>query len=370
MHLSLQIVKNKVMLKSGMRRGNMKVINNLSENHFDALDNILFHSGKLYIASPFMSESPYFYKLFFNKVRERDVKEIILITTLEDHSPDLIKKSNALFLFCLGCKQANIKYSVRIDNKLHGKLYIGINNGKYRGIITSANFTESGLKKKNEWGVMIEDNKVLVDTISKLQCNSIELDYNTLDEIIKMIDTYKAKNKLPSKTKIKLKITDIINKKQKRSEQKADTNSSKKYFLKPVGYAEKPFETSRVLNASIEKLHFAKRPVAVEVGDILICYGVGTTKLLGYFEVISDVINLSNGSRWEWEVEGKNLFPLYSTKWNQFDLTLSKVRSKYTGSILTHRGGDSLGSLNRGADKIRLNEDFAHYLISEMENQV
>lgn len=268
------------------------------------------------------------------------------------------------------CKQANIKYSIRIDNKLHGKLYIAMNNRQYKGIITSANFTESGMKNKNEWGVMIEDNKVFIDIISKLQSNSIGLNYNSLDEIIKRIDTYKNKNRLPSRGKIKLKITDIINKNKKRDGQKVHTNDSKKYFLKPVGYAEKPFEGSRILNLSIEKLHFARRPAAVNVGDILICYGVGSTKLLGYFEVISNVINLGNGSRWEWEVEGKNLYPKYSAKWNQFDLTLSKMRSKYSGSILTYRGGDSLGSLNRGADKIRLNEDFAHYLISEMENQI
>ena len=348
----------------------MEIINNFLENHFDAIDSILIHSGKLYIVSPFMSESPHFYKLFFNKVRGRDIKEIILITTLEDHSPDLIKKSNALYFFCLECKQANIKYSIRIDNKLHGKLYIAIKNRQYKGIITSANFTESGMKKKNEWGVMIEDSKIFIDIISKLQGNSIEIDYDSLDEIIKRIDTYKNKNKLPSKAKIKLKITDIINKSKKRSGQKVLANDSKKYFLKPVGYAEKPFEVSRILDLSIEKLHFAKRPAAVEVGDIIICYGVGTRKLLGYFEVISEVINLGNGSRWQWEVEAKNLFPKYSAQWNQFDLTLSKIRADYSGSILTYRGGDSLGSLNRGVDKIRLNEDFAHYLISEIENQI
>lgn len=61
----------------------MEIINNLLENHFDALDNILIHSGKLYIVSPFLSESPHFYKLFFNKVSGRDIKEIILITILK-----------------------------------------------------------------------------------------------------------------------------------------------------------------------------------------------------------------------------------------------------------------------------------------------
>lgn len=349
----------------------MKIINNLDNNHFEELDKILIESNKLYIVSPFMSESPYFYKTFFDKVKPFEkIKEIILITTLEDYSPDLIKKSNALYLFCIECLQASIKCSIRIDNLLHGKLYIGIGNGNYKGIITSANFTESGLKKKNEWGVMINDSQILLDTITKLINNSVEIKYSILEQIIKKIDTYKEGNKLLSKSKIDLKVSDVIFKEQKSIEDKVNVVEPKKYFLKPVGYSEKPFDINRTLNLSIEKLHFAKRPAAVSVGDIMICYGVGTTKLLGYFEVISEVINLNNGSRWEWEVEGRNLYPKYSAEWNQFNLSLAYLQKNYTGTILTHNGGETLGGLQFGSDKIRLNDNFAKYLIDEMESQI
>lgn len=345
----------------------MEIINNFTGNHLNAIDDILVDSDTLYIVSPFMSESPYFYDVFFKKISTNNIKEIILITTLDDYSPDLMKKSNALYFLRLECFKANIKYTIRIDNKLHGKIYIGTSKNECKGIITSANFTESGLKNKNEWGVMIKDNSIFKEIIFKMIANSIELNEQNLDEIIKKIDEYKKQMKFKSKEKIDLTISDLLNKNQ---QNKIISSSPIKYFLKPVGYSEQPFSENRTLNSSIEKLHFAKRPAAVNVGDVLICYGVGTTKLLGYFEVISDVINLGNGSRWEWEVEGRNLYPNYSLNWNKFNLTLSNLQSNYSNKVLTHAGGETLGSLQFGSDKICLNESFAKYLISEMENQI
>lgn len=345
----------------------MEIINNFSGNHLNAIDDIIKDSETLYLVSPFMSESPYFYDVFFKKLSTNKIREIILITTLDDYSPDLLKKSNALYWLRLECYKAKIKCTIRIDNKLHGKIYIGVSKTTCKGIITSANFTESGLKNKNEWGVMIENKDTFREIIEELESNSMELNEQTLNEIIKKIDDYKKQMKITPKEKIDLRISDHLKKNQL---MKITTSSPKRYFLKPVGYSEQPFAESRILNLSVEKLHFAKRPAAVSVGDVLICYGVGTTKLLGYFEVISDVINLEDGSRWEWQVEGKNLYPKYSLNWNKFNLTLSNLQLNYPEKILTYKGGDTLGSLQFGSDKVRLNENFAKYLINEMESQI
>lgn len=355
------------MLKLGYGGVSMKIINNLVGNHLDAIESILKNADKLYIVSPFMSESPHFYSVFFQILKLNDVKEVVIVTTLEDNSPDLLKKSNALYFLAIECFKANIKYSIHIDNKLHGKLYISKVKENYKGIITSANFTESGLKNKHEWGVEIEDKSELIKIIKAIELNSILLTYKDIEEIIKRIDVYKNNNNIASKQIIRIKVADIINKNKTNS---SIQNTNKKYFIKPVGWSENPFSINRKLSASIEKLHFAKRPAAIEIGDIIICYGVGTRKLLGYFEVISDVINLNDNSRWEWEVEAKNLYPKYSNKWNDFNLTLSQLQSNYSGTVLTYAGGGTLGGLQRGLDKIRLDQQFANYLIGIIESTI
>lgn len=133
-----------------------------------------------------------------------------------------------------------------------------------------------------------------------------------------------------------------------------------RYFIKPVGYTDKPFELSRKLSSNIEKMHFAKRPKSVRIGDVLICYAVGTRKLLGYFEVISDPYIWDSSSRWSWEVTAKNLCPTYSESWNKFENTTSSIRVSFNpDSHITNNGGKSFGALQRGVDKICLTEEFA-----------
>ncbi|HDR7911775.1 TPA: NgoFVII family restriction endonuclease [Bacillus wiedmannii] len=346
----------------------MEVVNNLVSNHLEAISNILDGADTLYIVSPFMSDAPVFYKEVFEIFKQKQLTSVCLVTTLEDNSPDLLKKANAFYYFGVECIQSGIKYSIKIDNKLHGKLYISKKDSQpIKGIITSANFTQSGLKNQHEWGIISDNEMELLKVIKDVENNSISISYDNIREIIKRIDGFKKSNDSLPKQLIDIKVSDILNKNQVAFPK---SNSKRKYFIKPVGWTEKPFDVNRILSSTVEELHFAKRPAVVSVGDIIICYGVGTTKLLGYFEVISDKSKIGGDTRWPWMVKAKNLCPKYSERWNMFSHTLANVKLNYSGDILTFAGNTSLGALQHGHDKVRLDEHFAFYLINAMESSI
>lgn len=343
----------------------MRILNNLASNHFDEMKGLISGADELYIVSPFLMES---FNVFFDEiVAKSNVRRISLVTTLKDNDPDLIRKADSLHSLLFNCIAHSIAFKIHIDNKLHGKIYITCNSGKpIKGFITSANFTDRGMSHNHEWGVEIDDVDSLVGVIDDVtRVSSRALTHEELNDIITKIDDYTKKSDVPKSLKLDLEVTPLI----KNKVPKDKTNL--RYFIKPVGYSDKLFESTRVLSRGVEKMHFAKRPNSVRIGDILICYAVGTTKLLGYFEVMSDPYVWNSTSRWQWEVEAKNLCPDYSDKWLRFENTISGIQVSFDDYMpVTFIGGKTLGGLQYGSDKIQLSEQFAKHVIDIIENSV
>lgn len=344
----------------------VKILNNIHSNHYSDIKDILVNADELKIVSPFLMES---FDDFFALLNGTDIRHISLTTTLKDNDTDLLKKSNALYSFCLNCKKNDITYSVYIDNELHGKIYIASKSGKpLQGIVTSANFTNAGLKTNHEWGILIDDSHQLIQLIKEVQ--SVEkssLSTSELEEVIKKIDAFSKMYPVQKEPIIGLTVSDIFKKKHA-------VTSDKRYFIKPVGVSDDPFTEKRRLSTDIQELHFSKkRPASVRKGDVLICYGVGTRKLLGYFEVVEGPYYLEGtSSRWPWEVKGKNLCPAYSQRWNTFENTLSSIQSTYhyEAPITKNNKGNNLNGLRRGLDKIQLTEEFASHVINIIEDSI
>lgn len=356
----------------------MRIIDNITTNHNRSILSMLISADQMILVSPFLTEE---FDEFVHEVADIGVKQIVLLTTIRDNSPDLLKKANSLFSFCSSCVQNRIGFEVRVDNKLHGKLYIALKDSRpIKGIITSANFTDNGLKFSHEWGVEIDDIGMLQNLVSELMNVSTDpLTHDEIESIIKTIDDYIKKNPLNQEPKLKLDVTKYISDKLKGKTPKlsgADQivfPEDTRFFLKPVGSSDHPFDESRVLSETIQEMHFSKRkPNAVRPGDVLICYGVGPTKLLGYFRVLNEPFLLPDEkTRWPWAVNTENLSPRYSSNWSKFSNTISNVQALYGyDKELTYIGGKSLGALNFGADKIRLNEAFAHFLIDTIEQEI
>lgn len=346
------------------RRYDMKILSNINSNHYNYIKSLLEDANELHIVSPFLMES---FDIFFHEIKDMRISYITLTTTLKDNNLDLFRKANSLHSFCVNCVTYGINYRIYIDNKLHGKIYVTAKDGEpLSGIVTSANFTESGLGINHEWGVKIDNSielKQLMNEISSVRSQALSKEQ--VVKIIEQIDNYSKNIGEPKENKFDLNVNDFI---------KYDVKigkSNKNFFLKPVGWLEQPFSTMRTLSSDIETLHFSKRkPRAVRVGDVLICYAVGTAKLLGYFEVSEEPTrSMSETDRWPWSVKAKNLCPYYSERWTLFDNTISSIQDSYKSDTpITYVGGKTLGALNFGADKIQLTETFANHVISIIQN--
>lgn len=339
----------------------MNIINNISGNHYQRMIDIAKNGDTLYIVSPFLMES---FDTLFCEFKDMGIKNIHLITTLKSKNVDLLRKANSLHSFCSLCVANGIQFHIYVDNKLHGKIYASSKNGRYTcGMLTSANFTESGLNHNHEWGLWLDDTKTLEVLINEVfSVCSKALSCDNISGIIKKVDDYFNAMLEPEQPKLDLSIDEFID--------FGTIVSDTRYFIKPVGYSTSPYPESSRLDTNIATMRFSKRkPRAVRVGDILICYAVGTTKILGYFEVLTlPAFAGDEEERWPWSVQAKNLCPSYSENWVQHNNTLASVKDAYhVEAPITYNGGKTLGALNFGADKIRLTEQFADHLIKIIE---
>ena len=135
----------------------MRVVNNCRGNHIVEIKDLLANSNEVLIASPFISLTA------IDKMKNcltAGLQKLTLITTLKEKDPDQLKKVPILMELYRLKKMRGFNLSVKIDNQLHGKVYIGMRDENYTGaIVTSANFTDNGLENNHEWGIFFNDQK-------------------------------------------------------------------------------------------------------------------------------------------------------------------------------------------------------------------
>jgi len=187
----------------------MKIISNTSGNHLAEIVRIARESDKLYIVSPFLMES---FEMFFDAIDGSTVKEIALITILKDNDPDLLQKANSFRSFLSLCQERSLRCSLYIDNILHGKAYLGEKNGVLvQGILSSANFTHSGMNRNHEWGVLFDDEAMLRALLQEvLSACSLPLPEATIKDIVNCIDAYTRTHSVLPKPTIKLPVSSLL----------------------------------------------------------------------------------------------------------------------------------------------------------------
>jgi len=156
-------------------------------------------------------------------------------------------------------------------------------------------------------------------------------------------------------------------------------DESVNYWLKPIGVTEHPIETSRKFDEIEFDLHFSKlRPTGVKINDILICYGVGTGKVLSIYKATTLPIKVSEEEieeedwkkRWPWYIKGENLTIFYGANWPNYNFNIGLLANEYLNQNVSNHilanGSKSLGGLNWGKDKLRLSIGFAKFMIDKV----
>lgn len=238
---------------------------------------------------------------------------------------------------------------------LHAKIFI-IDNSC---LITSANLTNTAFSKRHEIGLFL-DHSSSAKTIS-----IFESWWRKAASISKAdLETFRKKQFVS---------TEESNGSRRLShlwdlpEDPGDLN----YWLKPIGVTGDPITEDRTFEAIEEKLHFSKlKPKGVKVGDILIAYGVGARRILAIYRVTSQPQFDKSIQRWPWYVLGHNLTPRFGKNWAKHNIYADSIRGQYLRRYpqkpITKVGGTSFGGLNLGKDKLRLDPEFAQYVIKRI----
>lgn len=194
----------------------MDIIDNLSEdtNHKKYILDMIGKSDEMFITSPYLMKD--FNSLFDDKVLNR-IKKINLITTLQPNSLDQIKKLYSLksLIEIPRIKSGEVECKISLNNRLHGKIYIFKNSNKcLSGIITSANFTDSGLYLNHEWGITLTDEDSL-STLENSIINTIEpqfkfLSHKSILQSLNQLNEYIKENGEPVDDEIELDLTENL----------------------------------------------------------------------------------------------------------------------------------------------------------------
>ncbi len=198
----------------------IRLVNNLlpEYNHFQRLKLHFESNDEVIIASPFLMENIEF---FFNQIDFSKLKKIVFLTTLKPFDFDQFKKVRSLVSII--DTFSNLELEIRIDNLLHGKIYLFKTNDIYTvGILSSANFTESGLRLSHEWGVEFTEKKKLRELEKQLNIAShSKLEINDILDFMYEIEEFNKANGKTEKQKISLslhkKLTPNANRKTKQT---------------------------------------------------------------------------------------------------------------------------------------------------------
>jgi len=338
--------------------------NHRSSNHFKEILKFSKKSDELILVSPFLTNDM---GDFLEKINS--IKKLTVYTVFEGYNDALNKADSVLKLFKY-CESHNVELSVKINDDLHGKVYLFYKDEKEIGcIITSANFTSKGLVNNYEWGVCIsnaEQQKLLRSEIEEIPVSDISK--NQIEAIHKAAEEFKKNN--PAQPEKKFKINKFINIKPAKK-----GNTKMGYYLKPIGVTGNPFKQGDRLKDN-DEIGFGDAANKLNKGDILICHSVGTGFLIGYYKISrdkSEFKKLDKNDNWPWKFSVEcNSIP-FSQEWWKYEMKtndlVSEFKDLYPDKHITYNGGDTLGALNWGSDRVRLTKEFAAFLIDKIDEK-
>ncbi|HYH79185.1 MAG TPA: phospholipase D family protein [Longimicrobium sp.] len=343
-------------------------------NHLVYLRKLAEEADEILILSPFLASDM---RRLLSEFVGPLLRSFRLITTLNSKARDQVLTAEALMSiqnFFDGRNEV-VNVSICLAKNLHGKVYVFSREQQpFASVITSANFTSNGLSKNHEWGVLISDQEELASIRESVE--SMPVRKVSPQQVTAMsIEAQKYAAEHPtSEVPGSLDLLALMESFRPTTAQLA------RVWLKPSGVTEDPVHSgdARYKDPEVQLRFTTRKPTGVLIGDLVVVTGVGARRLLGLFEVISPVRHDSAAgteqdrwkARWPWYVLGKNLAPLYSANWWNYDLYTTGLLDEYVGThpteSITAVGGRTLGALNHGSDKIRLAPGFAEFLIQRI----
>lgn len=338
----------------------MRVLNNNDKenNHYKAVCDIISNSEELCIVSPFISSNIN----LIDSTLFQNLNSLTFITTLPNIYEEQEKKVRYFQHLISIAKRFQFNLEIWIDDSLHGKIYLGRKKEVYCAVITSANYTNSGLNVNNEWGVIVEDSLIVMkmwDTIiasSRLR-KLTEVDIQNYAEIIK---TNKITKPPVSKEYYNLPapVPSLI----------PILSSQVTCWLKPMGTTDNPVPNSDLHNTPVREITFSDTPAGIKNGDIIICYATKRKYILAVYKAISAYYTNKNGTVWKYSIDGENLYPYYGSHWFEAGVTINTIKEEVLtmGSFTITPNGKNNYNRLRLADKMIVTNKYAEYTMAKV----
>ena len=336
--------------------------NNKKSNHLKQMKKMAKQSDTLIITAPFLSED-----IGGLLQQMPSIKKVTIYTTL-DKFDDTAQKSIILFEFSEYCKNQGIDLIIKVDEELHGKVYLFYKAVQPKGfIITSGNFTGNGLEKNHEFGIAIEDadqQKLMAEMIMALST------YDISDKALMILyqEALLYIKNHPQSKKDGFKAKKLIDKKPSSTQ-----NGDQHFYIKPVGTSKEPFEEPKTLGDN-DVTGFNNNPKTMNRGDVLICHSVGPSNIVGYYVVSDEEASYDkwgDDDRWPWKIHVECHSGKFSSNWWDYKLKTQDLVSEFLeanpGKHITAVGTDTIGSLQWGNDKLQISKDFALFIINRLE---
>ncbi len=350
----------------------MRVVNNCKGNHIEEVKDLLASSNEVLIASPFISLTA------IDKMKNAltsGLQKLTLITTLKEKDPDQLKKVPILMELYRLKKMRGFNLSVKIDNQLHGKVYIGMRDENYKGaIVTSANFTDNGLENNHEWGIFFNDQKEISNMHQQIVKDaSLELTEKALMKMKQWIDDNPKEDvKYPT---VDVSFIEMI-------DRPVIAATGITYWLKPLGRDHKPVSNTDFFGAARHLVTFSKKgkPTGIIEGHIIIAYSIITMQLISVFVAGNNYdrgtltkFPVPGDEQWPYYIWCDNITPQYGANWSRMELTLRSLKEEFLrqypkSTILP--SGNKLNALQWGADHVRATPEFGKFVVEKMKERM
>jgi hypothetical protein len=353
----------------------MHLLTNFEEqsNHYVVLRRLAAGADELIVLSPYLSRD---LAALLSKFVLDELRAFRLITTLEPMEASQLWTIDGLESVrdFFRTFPAPVEVTLQVARRLHGKVYMFKQRGAlFAAVVTSANFTQNGLRLNAEWGFAIRDSKLLSElAVSVDRLSTMNVSDSDLDKLIRTTAEYRKTHPAAENAGVALDLTRTI-------APPPPTSAIRTAWLKPSGVSDDPVVEGESYGDVDQDLHFSKvRPSGVRVGDTMVVYGVGARRVLGVFEVTGSVAEATPEeirrtpwkARWPYYVPARNLTPRFGASWWHHNLYVTALVSDYLSqhpsAPITSAGGQTLGAVNHGADKLRLDDAFASWVIANV----
>lgn len=152
-------------------------------------------------------------------------------------------------------------------------------------------------------------------------------------------------------------------------------NQKRTYWIKPIGIPGDEPDLRAVYTQPQQTVEFSSKPDSIRLGDILIVYRIGVSKVIFLGECITEARPVTPQeisrqpwkSRWPWTVELRNISPSYGKVWSRMNLKPFSLAEDY--SLLNPEDKLNLGSLQFGSDKLAVSTGFGEYVLRKIMRQ-